>query len=273
MRSSTLRSMRASPSSTRPTSTGRTAAARRSSGEHWPAGATGWCWRRSSAGSASRTACRAACAPTSAGRSRTPCGGCRRTGSISTSTTAPTAPHRSRRRSAPWTSSSERGRCARSARRTSRRSCSRRPTTRRPPRSSHPSPPSRASTRCFAATLRRSSCRRAIGSASASFPTSRSRAASSPARYRRDRQPEPGTRLHGREIDDADLERVEQLEALARELGVSLLEVAIGSLLAQPAVVSVIAGATKPEQVRANAAAAAWQPTAEQLETTLAAVS
>ena len=89
---------------------------------------------------------------------------------------------------------------------------------------------------------------------------------------RRDRQPE-GTRLHGRDIDDADLERVEQLEARARELGVSLLEVAIGSLLAQPAVVSVIAGATKPEQVRANAAAAAWQPTAEQLETTLAALS
>jgi aryl-alcohol dehydrogenase-like predicted oxidoreductase len=36
--------------------------------------------------------------------------------------------------------------------------------------------------------------------------------------------------------------------------------VAIGGLLARPAVASVIAGATKPEQVRANAAAGDWQP-------------
>ena len=40
----------------------------------------------------------------------------------------------------------------------------------------------------------------------------------------------------------------------------SLLDVAIAGLLAQPAVASVIAGATKPEQVRANAAAGDWQP-------------
>jgi len=36
--------------------------------------------------------------------------------------------------------------------------------------------------------------------------------------------------------------------------------VAIGGLLAQPAVASVIAGATTGEQVRANAAAAVWRP-------------
>jgi aryl-alcohol dehydrogenase-like predicted oxidoreductase len=41
--------------------------------------------------------------------------------------------------------------------------------------------------------------------------------------------------------------------------------VAIGALLAQPAVSSVIAGATRPDQVRANAAAAQWRPTGEDL--------
>ena len=43
--------------------------------------------------------------------------------------------------------------------------------------------------------------------------------------------------------------------------GCRLLQVAIGGLAAQPAVASVIAGATTPEQVRANAAAGVWQPT------------
>jgi aryl-alcohol dehydrogenase-like predicted oxidoreductase len=46
---------------------------------------------------------------------------------------------------------------------------------------------------------------------------------------------------------------------------VTLLQVAIGGLLAQPAVSSVIAGATKPEQVRANVEAAAWEPTPEDI--------
>jgi aryl-alcohol dehydrogenase-like predicted oxidoreductase len=84
-------------------------------------------------------------------------------------------------------------------------------------------------------------------------------------KVRRDRPPAPGTRLHGREIDGADLERVERLESLAGELGVSLLELAIGGLAAQPAVVSVIAGATKPEQVRANAEAGLWEPSEAEL--------
>ena len=43
-------------------------------------------------------------------------------------------------------------------------------------------------------------------------------------------------------------------------VAMSLLDVAIGGLLARPAVSSVIAGATKPEQVRANVAAARWAP-------------
>jgi aryl-alcohol dehydrogenase-like predicted oxidoreductase len=85
-------------------------------------------------------------------------------------------------------------------------------------------------------------------------------------KVRRDRPPAEGTRLHGREVREEDLDRVERLTRLAESFGVSLLELAIGGLAAQPAIVSVIAGATKPEQVRANAAAGAWEPTAEQLE-------
>jgi len=81
----------------------------------------------------------------------------------------------------------------------------------------------------------------------------------------RDHPPAEGTRLHGRDISDDDLSRVERLAAWADAHGRSLLEVAIGSLLAAGPVVSVIAGATKPEQVRANAAAGDWEPTAAEL--------
>jgi aryl-alcohol dehydrogenase-like predicted oxidoreductase len=82
-------------------------------------------------------------------------------------------------------------------------------------------------------------------------------------KYRRG-QPRPeGTRLASREevFTDETFDRLEALEAYAEERNGSLLEVAIGGLLAEPAVASVIAGATKPEQVRANAAAGDWQPT------------
>jgi aryl-alcohol dehydrogenase-like predicted oxidoreductase len=85
-------------------------------------------------------------------------------------------------------------------------------------------------------------------------------------KYRRGEPPPKGTRLYGRELDEARLDRVERLEAFAAARGASLLEVAIGGLLAQPAVVSVIAGATKPEQVKANAAARAWEPSANDME-------
>ena len=82
----------------------------------------------------------------------------------------------------------------------------------------------------------------------------------------RDRPPAEGTRLHGRELDSGDLDRVERLSAWAEKHGVSLLDVAVGGLAAVSPVVSVIAGATKPEQVRANAVAGEWVPTAAQLE-------
>jgi aryl-alcohol dehydrogenase-like predicted oxidoreductase len=86
----------------------------------------------------------------------------------------------------------------------------------------------------------------------------------------RDDPPAQGTRLHGREISDAQLDRIEELRAWAEAHGVSLLDVAVGGLLAVKPVVSVIAGATKPEQVRANAAAGAWEPTPAELKELLA---
>jgi aryl-alcohol dehydrogenase-like predicted oxidoreductase len=72
-------------------------------------------------------------------------------------------------------------------------------------------------------------------------------------------------RLAGREIPDEQFDRVAALQAFADERGVSLLDVAIGGLAAMPAITSVIAGATKPEQVRANVKAGAWEPTADDL--------
>ncbi|MGZ4338893.1 MAG: aldo/keto reductase [Gaiellaceae bacterium] len=81
----------------------------------------------------------------------------------------------------------------------------------------------------------------------------------------RGQPPARGTRLHGRPISGADLDRVERLAAWAEAHGRSLLEVAVGGLLAVEPIASVIAGATKPEQVRANAVAGAWEPTAGEL--------
>ena len=66
-------------------------------------------------------------------------------------------------------------------------------------------------------------------------------------------------------ITDAKLDAVEALLAWGQEQGVSLLEIAIGGLAAQPGCSSVIAGATSPAQVSANASAGDWQPAADQL--------
>jgi len=81
-------------------------------------------------------------------------------------------------------------------------------------------------------------------------------------------QPIPeGTRLAGRAdlVTERRLDQVEQLRTLADKLGRSLLDLAIGGLAARPVVGSVIAGASRPEQVRANVAAGTWTPTAEEL--------
>ncbi|MFL5969881.1 MAG: aldo/keto reductase [Gaiellaceae bacterium] len=82
-------------------------------------------------------------------------------------------------------------------------------------------------------------------------------------KYRRGQERPEGTRLFSRDevFTDEKFDRIEALERYAEERGVTLLQVAIGGLAAQPAVASVIAGATKPEQVRANAAAGDWEPT------------
>ncbi|MEP7292795.1 MAG: aldo/keto reductase [Chloroflexota bacterium] len=78
-------------------------------------------------------------------------------------------------------------------------------------------------------------------------------------------QPIPGgTRLSGAEtqsrfINDQRLEVVEKLISFAEGWGHTLLELAFSWLLARPVVASVIAGATKPEQIHANAAAVGWR--------------
>jgi aryl-alcohol dehydrogenase-like predicted oxidoreductase len=69
----------------------------------------------------------------------------------------------------------------------------------------------------------------------------------------------PGTRLEGREIEEAEFDRVEALERFAQERGHTLLELAFAGLLSQDVIASMIPGATKPEQVRANVAAAEWR--------------
>jgi aryl-alcohol dehydrogenase-like predicted oxidoreductase len=86
-------------------------------------------------------------------------------------------------------------------------------------------------------------------------------------KYRRGEPRPEGTRLQDREavFTDEMFERLEALEAFAKERGRTLLQVAVGGLLAQPAISSVIAGSTKPEQVRANVEAANWEATPEDL--------
>lgn len=90
-------------------------------------------------------------------------------------------------------------------------------------------------------------------------------------KYRRGQEPPAGARLAsspnaGRILTDTNFDVVEGLEAFARERGLSLLQVAVGWLASQPQVASVIAGATSPEQVEANAQAGLWEPTAEERE-------
>jgi aryl-alcohol dehydrogenase-like predicted oxidoreductase len=62
-------------------------------------------------------------------------------------------------------------------------------------------------------------------------------------------------------LDHAPWDRIEAFGAYAAARDVSMLDVAVAGLAAQPAVASVIAGATRAEQVRANAAALRWEPT------------
>jgi aryl-alcohol dehydrogenase-like predicted oxidoreductase len=88
-------------------------------------------------------------------------------------------------------------------------------------------------------------------------------------KYQRGVTPAEGTRLaqerYQRWLDGADWDTIEALTAFGKERGHSLLDVAIAGLAAQPAVASVIAGATTADQVRANAAAGSWRLTTEDI--------
>lgn len=66
-------------------------------------------------------------------------------------------------------------------------------------------------------------------------------------------------------LEGADWDRIEALTAYAEARDLSLLDVAVAGLAAQPTVASVISGATSGDQVRANAEALRWQPGAADL--------
>jgi len=67
-------------------------------------------------------------------------------------------------------------------------------------------------------------------------------------------------------LADADWDRIEALGAYAAARDLDILDVAIAGLAAKPTVGSVISGATSGDQVRRNAEALSWQPTAEDLD-------
>jgi aryl-alcohol dehydrogenase-like predicted oxidoreductase len=92
-------------------------------------------------------------------------------------------------------------------------------------------------------------------------------------KYQRGQVPRAGTRLAGdprpgRPLDilsDRNFDIVDALAAFAAERGHTLLELAFAWLLARPSVSSVLAGATSAAQVAANAAAAAWSLTPDEV--------
>ncbi|MFL6091175.1 MAG: aldo/keto reductase [Aeromicrobium sp.] len=88
-------------------------------------------------------------------------------------------------------------------------------------------------------------------------------------KYRRGQDAPEGSRLGGsgqaHRLAAADWDQIEALQALAEARDLTLLQVALGGLAAQPAVASVIAGVSRPDQVAANVEAGAWDPTADEL--------
>jgi aryl-alcohol dehydrogenase-like predicted oxidoreductase len=90
-------------------------------------------------------------------------------------------------------------------------------------------------------------------------------------KYRAGEPPPEGTRLAGlgdgaaRHLSDERLAAVSALGELAGRDGHSVLDLAIGWLLTRPAVASVIAGATRPEQITDNVAGGRWLPSTDVL--------
>ncbi|NKB57855.1 MAG: aldo/keto reductase [Alphaproteobacteria bacterium] len=83
-------------------------------------------------------------------------------------------------------------------------------------------------------------------------------------KYRKGNAAPAGSRLSGDQyLADADFDLLERLEAYARDHGYELLTLAISWLAAQPSIASIISGASRPDQMTANAAAARWKLTEE----------
>ncbi len=81
-------------------------------------------------------------------------------------------------------------------------------------------------------------------------------------KYRRDAPPPMGSRLaRGADLERADFDVLEALEKFATGRGFDLLTLAISWLAAQPTTASVISGASRPEQLARNVAAAGWKMT------------
>ena len=89
-------------------------------------------------------------------------------------------------------------------------------------------------------------------------------------KYRKGQAPPEGSRIasgwHGELLTEENLDKVEHLVQFAESRGHTILELAFSWLLSRPMVASVIAGATTPEQVAANAAAGEWRLTESELE-------
>ena len=205
-------------------------------------------------------------------RWRTACAASGPTTSTCTSCTNPTPRHRLQ---TPWrhsTSSCAPGRSARSAARTSPR-----------PRSARPKGPCRDGAARFVSVqneynlLEREADLDVLpeceSSGLAFIPYYPLASGVLTGKYRRGEPPPPGTRLAGMAgtrtdslLSNGTFQVVENLEAFTTRCGHSLLELAFAWLITRPALASVIAGATTPEQVRANARASNWVLTGPELE-------
>jgi aryl-alcohol dehydrogenase-like predicted oxidoreductase len=85
-------------------------------------------------------------------------------------------------------------------------------------------------------------------------------------KYQRGQSAPSGSRLAGEaDLENADFDRLERLDAYARDHGHDLLTLAMSWLAAQPVTASIIAGGSKPEQMAANANAIQWKMTVENL--------